>query len=203
MPTIADEEVQVLEGGPKKLDVRCSRIFNRHKPDAKPCTNWAVEDGRARKAKYCFDCAIELKRRDNARKRRERKSTYEKKRKVKHEKGEEKTGCEEKTGGEEKNEEIEVIPQEENQKVEKLEMTPQKVELVVQEKVAPLLQGYDKVRVIMPSLALLSQIVGLRFMFHQDMDSIGRDSSWFKVEDCLKRTTTRGGNKTIGHYLPF
>ena len=39
--TVADEEVQVLEGGPKKLDVRCSRIFNRHKPDAKPCTNWA------------------------------------------------------------------------------------------------------------------------------------------------------------------
>ena len=55
----------------------------------------------------------------------------------------------------------------------------------------------------MPSLALLSQIVGLRFMFHQDMDSIGRDSSWFEVEDCLKRTTTRGGNKTIVHYLPF
>ena len=82
-------------------------------------------------------------------------------------------------------------------------MTPQKVELVVQEKVAPLLQGYDKVRVIMPSLALLSQIVGLRFMFHQDMDSIGRDSTWFKVEDYLKMTTRRGGNKTIGHYLPF
>ena len=56
-------------------------------------------------------------------------------------------------------------------------MTPKKVELVVQEKVAPLLQGYDKVRVIMPSLTLLSQIVGLRFMFHQDMDSIGKDSS--------------------------
>ena len=103
---------------------------------------------------------------------------------------------------EEKNEEIEVIPQEVNQKVEKLEMTPKKVELVVQEKVAPLMHGYDKVRVIMPSLALLSQIVGLRFMFHQDMDSIGRDSSWFKVEDCLRRTT-RGGSKTIGHYLPF
>ena len=76
-------------------------------------------------------------------------------------------------------------------------MTPQKFELVVQEKVAPLLQGYDKVRVIMPSLALLSQIVGLRFMFHQDMDSIGRDSSWFEVEDCRRRTT-RGGSKTIG-----
>ena len=60
-----------------------------------------------------------------------------------------------------------------------------------------------KIRVIMPSLALLSQIVGLRFMFHQDMDSIGRDSSWFKVEDYLKMTTRRGGNKTIGHYLPF
>ena len=191
--TVADEEVQVLEGGPKKLDVRCSRIFNRHKPDAKPCTNWAVEDGRARKAKYCFDCALELKERDSARKRRERDPSYVKKRKIKQEK----------TGEEEKSEEIETIPQEEMQKEEqKLEIIPQKVELVAQEKVAPLIQGYNKIRVIIPSLALLSQIVGLRFMFHQDMDSIGRDSSWFKVEDSLQRTT-RGENKTIGHYLPF
>ena len=81
-------------------------------------------------------------------------------------------------------------------------MTPKKVELVAQEKVTPLMHGNDKVMVIMPSLALLSQIVGLRFMFHQDMDSIIRDSSCFKVEDFLKRAT-RGGNKTIGHYLPF
>ena len=193
--TVADDEVQVL-------GKKCSRIFHWRTPNAKQCTNWAVKGGRARKAQYCPTCAKELKERDNARKRKEREPTYEKKRKVKHEKGEEKTGCEEKTGGEEKNEEIEVIPQEENQKVEKLKMTPQKVELVVQEKVAPLIQGYDKVRVIMPSLALLSQIVGLRFMFHQDMDSIGKDSSWFEVEDCRRRTT-RGGSKTIGHYLPF
>ena len=41
-PAIADEEVQVLEGGPKKLDVKCSRIFNWGTPDAKPCTNWAI-----------------------------------------------------------------------------------------------------------------------------------------------------------------
>ena len=82
--TVADEEVQVLEGGPKKLDVRCSRIFNRHKPDAKPCTNWAVEDGRARKAKYCFDCALKLKKRDSARKRKERQPGYEKKRKIRY-----------------------------------------------------------------------------------------------------------------------
>ena len=81
-------------------------------------------------------------------------------------------------------------------------MPPRKVLLVSQEKVAPLIHGYDKVMVIMPLLALLSQIVGLRFMFHQDMDSIGRDLSWFKVEDCLRRAT-RGGNKTIGHYPPF
>ena len=121
---IAVEEMQVLEDGPKKLDVKCSRIFNWRTPNAKQCEKWAVEGGRARKAKYCFDCALELKKRDNARKRRERKPAYEKKRKVKHEKGEEKTGCEEKTGGEEKNEEIEVIPQEGNQKIEKLEITP-------------------------------------------------------------------------------
>ena len=57
-------------------------------------------------------------------------------------------------------------------------MAPRKVELVVQEKVTELIQGYDKVMVIMPSLTLLSQIVGLRFMFHQDMDSIIRDSCW-------------------------
>lgn len=175
---IADEEVQVLEDGPKKLDVKCSRIFNWRTPNAKQCEEWAVEGGRARKAKYCFDCALKLKERDNARKRKERQPGYKPKRKIKREK------CKEKTGEEEKSEEIETIPQEEMQKEEqKLEMTPQKVELVAQEKVAPLIQGYDKVRVIMPSLALLSQIVGLRFMFHQDMDSIGRDSSWFEVED--------------------
>ena len=33
--TIADEEVQVLEDGPKKLNVRCSRIFNWRTPNAK------------------------------------------------------------------------------------------------------------------------------------------------------------------------
>ena len=74
----ADEEMQVLEDGPKKLDVRCSRVVNWRTPNAKQCENWAVESGRARKAKYCFDCAIELKKRDNARKRRERESAYEK-----------------------------------------------------------------------------------------------------------------------------
>ena len=68
--TVADEEVQVLEGGPKKLDVRCSRIFNWRTPNAKQCEKRAVEGGRARKAKYCFDCALELKKRDNARNRR-------------------------------------------------------------------------------------------------------------------------------------
>ena len=62
---------------------------------------------------------------------------------------------------------------------QKMEMTPKMVELVAQEKVAPLMHGYEKIMVIMPSLALLSQIVGLHFMFHQDMDSIGRDLSWF------------------------
>ena len=58
-----------------------------------------------------------------------------------------------------------------------MEMTPKKVDLVAQEKVTPLMHGYDKVMVIMPSLALLSQIVGLRSIFHQDMDSIIRDLS--------------------------
>ena len=69
--TVADDEVRVL-------GVKCSRIFNWRTPNAKQCQNWAVESGRARKAKYCFDCDLELKKRDNARKRRERKPTYEK-----------------------------------------------------------------------------------------------------------------------------
>ena len=56
----ADEEMQVLEDGPKKLDVKCSRIFNWRTPNAKQCENWAVEGGRARKAKYCFNCALKL-----------------------------------------------------------------------------------------------------------------------------------------------
>ena len=84
--TVADEEVQVLEGGPKKLDVRCSRIFHWRTPNAKQCENWAVEGGRARKAKYCFDCALELKERDNARKRKECQPGYKPTRKNKREK---------------------------------------------------------------------------------------------------------------------
>lgn len=83
---IADEEVQVLEDGPKKLNVRCSRIFNWRTPDAKQYTNWAVEGGRARKAKYCLTCANQLKERDNARKRKERKPDYKPKRQIKREK---------------------------------------------------------------------------------------------------------------------
>ena len=59
--TIADEEMQMLEDGPKKLDVKCSRILNWRAPNAKQCEKWAVEGGRARKAKYCFDCALEFK----------------------------------------------------------------------------------------------------------------------------------------------
>ena len=35
--TVADEEVQVLEDGPKKLDVKYSRIFNWRTPNAKQC----------------------------------------------------------------------------------------------------------------------------------------------------------------------
>ena len=111
--TVADDEVQVL-------GVKCSRIFNWRTPNAKQCTNWAVKGGRARKAQYCPTCAKELKERDNERKRKERQAGYIPRRKIKREKKEELTG------EEEKNEEIEVIPQEENQKVEKLEMTPQK-----------------------------------------------------------------------------
>ena len=78
---IAVEEMQVLEDGPKKLDVKCSRIFNWRTPNAKQCEKWAVEGGRARKAKYCFDYALELKTRDNARKRKERQPGYEKREK--------------------------------------------------------------------------------------------------------------------------
>ena len=87
---IADEEMQVLEDGPKKLNVRCSRIFNWRKPNAKQCTNWAVKGGRARKAQYCPTCAKELKERDNARKRREHDPGYVEKRKIKRERSEEK-----------------------------------------------------------------------------------------------------------------
>ena len=83
---IADEEVQVLEDGPKKLNVRCSRIFNWRTPNAKQCTNWAVEGGRARKAKYFFDCALQLKERDNTRKRKERQPDYKPRRKIKRKK---------------------------------------------------------------------------------------------------------------------
>ena len=61
------------------------------------------------------------------------------------------------------------------------------LELVQEEKVQDSIRGYGKVKVFIPSLALLSQIVGLRFVFHHDMESICRDSSWFD-EDSEKPT---------------
>ena len=85
------------------------------------------------------------------------------------------------------------------------EETPtKKLEVVSEEKLTPLMHGSDKIMVVMPSLALLSQIVGLHFIFHKDMDSIYRDSSWFKVEDCLIRGTRKNTSKKyLARYLPF
>ena len=64
---------------------------------------------------------------------------------------------------------------------------PKMLQVVQEEKVQDLIRGYGSVKVFIPSLALLSQIVGLRFVFHHDMGSISRDSSWFPVRDCLAR----------------
>ena len=58
-------------------------------------------------------------------------------------------------------------------------------------------------KVFIPSLALLSQIVGLRFVFHHDMGSICRDSSWFPVTDCLARQHRNQQKKYLARFLSF
>ena len=54
--------------------------------------------------------------------------------------------------------------------MQKEETPPEILELIKKEKLADLMHGNERVKVVMPSLALLSQIVGLRFVFHQDID---------------------------------
>ena len=62
-------------------------------------------------------------------------------------------------------------------KLAKEEIPRKKLYVVSEGKLTPLMHGSEKIMVVMPSLALLSQIAGLRYMFHKDMDSIRRDSS--------------------------
>ena len=128
------------------------------------------------KAKYCTDCKVELKEIDKVRQAEKRQEA--KKRKIQE--------------------------KELTEKFPKEEISPKKLNVVSEEKLTPLMHGSDKIMVVMPSLALLSQIVGLRFMFHKDMDSIHRDSSWSKVEDCLIRgTRNTTSKKYLASYLPF
>ena len=47
--TFAEEEVQVLEDNPKKLDVKCSRIFDWRTPNAKQCENGQLKVGEQEK----------------------------------------------------------------------------------------------------------------------------------------------------------
>ena len=86
--------------------------------------------------------------------------------------------------------------EEKEKKKQKENAPPKMLELVQEEKVQDSIRGYGNVKVFIPSLALLSQIVGLRFVFHHDMGSICRDSSWFPVKDCLARTQ-RNQQKSI------
>ena len=92
----------------------------------------------------------------------------------------------------------------EKEQKKKLDNAPPKMlELVQEEKVQDSIRGYGNVKVFIPSLALLSQIVGLRFVFHHDMGSICRDSSWFQVQDCLARNQRYQKNKYLARYLLF
>ena len=92
--------------------------------------------------------------------------------------------------------------EEQKDKTQREETPPKMLELIKKEKlVDDLMHGNDRVKVVMPSLALLSQIVGLRFLFHQDMDLICRDSSWLEVTNLL--ATRNQKPKYLARYLPF
>lgn len=78
--------------------------------------------------------------------------------------------------------------EEKEQKKKQENAPPKMLELVREEKVQDSIRGHGNVKVFIPSLALLSQIVGLRFVFHHDMESIFRDTSSLPVKDCLART---------------
>ena len=93
--------------------------------------------------------------------------------------------------------------EEKEQKKKQENAPPKMLELVQEEKVQDSIRGYGNVKVFIPSLALLSQIVGLRFVFHHDMGSICRDSSWFAITDCLARQQRNQQKKYLARFLPF
>ena len=92
---------------------------------------------------------------------------------------------------------------EKEQKKKQENAPPKMLQLVQEEKVQDLITDSGSVKVLIPSLALLSQIVGLRFVFHHDMSSISRDESWFTVIDCLARQQRSTKQKFLARYLPF
>ena len=65
--------------------------------------------------------------------------------------------------------------EEKEQKKKRENAPPKMLEVVQEEKVQNLIPDSGSVLLLIPSLALLSQIVGLCFVFHHDMGSIGRD----------------------------
>ena len=77
--------------------------------------------------------------------------------------------------------------EEKEQKKKQENAPPKMLRLVQEEKVQHLITDYGSVKVCIPSLALLSQILGLCFVFHHDMSSISSDESLFTVIDCLAR----------------
>ena len=152
------------------VGVTCSRVFNRRKHNVRHCKNIAVASAKKCKAKYCTDCEVELKEIDKVRQAEKRQEA--KKRNI------------------QEKERTEKFPNE--------EIPPKKLNVVSEEKLTPWMHGSDKIMVVMPSLALLSHIMGLCFMFHKDMDSMHRDSSCSKVDDYLIRGTR---NTTSKKYL--
>ena len=149
--------------------------MNRGKENSRHCAKMAVSSIRQWKSQYCLICQVQLK-------------AIESERKIK-------VLSDQRTKKRMKEEE------EHKDKTQKEETPPKMLELIKKEKLADLMHGNDRVMVVMPSIALLSQILGLRFVFHQDMDSIYRDSSWLKVTDLLVRRTENP--KYLACYLPF
>ena len=91
--------------------------------------------------------------------------------------------------------------EEQKDKTHKEENSPKILELIKREKLADLMHGNYRVKVVLPSLTVLSQLVGLRFVLHQDMDLICRDSSWLEVTNLL--ATRNQKPKYLARYLPF
>lgn len=65
------------------------------------------------------------------------------------------------------------------------------------------MNGGDKMRVVKLNLALVSQIVPLRFVFHQDINSTPKCDDWLNMVDTFSPAKKTKKQMNLSQYLPF